>query len=301
MSEPDDRPPDEPPADERPLPEVPQAETVADAVAHEVLPDVRPAPGELARPIDVTPHAARFQFIYGVLIAIAVTAVAATAYLVGHDRGSAQPVGPFWSAWAPTKGGGNPLRQISNHVGPEYRLPGGQQLVAVTGGPMEVAGFPLTIALREDPTNNNNITLISGSDGVLYRLCGLGPKCAIDHGKPSTERHLLLRREALELALYTFRYIRGVNDVVVLMPPRLGEDPSQALFFRLKDVVPELDRPLDRSLAARTPSIRGVAASPDAPLVDRITTASLFKFSLTQANQDNQAFLVLDRFDAPSR
>jgi len=297
MSDQDDRTP----SDDRPLPEAPRSDSIAEPVTHELLPDVRPAPGELARPIDLTPHAARFQFVYGVLIAIAVTAVAATAYLVGNRRETAQSIGPAWSVWAPAKGAGNPLRQISEHVGPEYRLPGGQQLVAVTGGPMEVAGFPLTIALREDPSNNNNITLISGSDGVLYRLCGLGPKCAIDRGKASTERHLLLRREALELALYTFRYIKNVNDVVVLMPPRLGEDPSQALFFRLKDVLAELDRPLDRSLATRTPSIRRVAESPDAPLVDRITTASLFKFSLTQANQDNQAFLVLDRFDAPSR
>jgi len=33
--------------------------------------------------------------------------------------------------------------QIAEHVGREYRLPEGGQLVAVTGGPMEIAGLPL--------------------------------------------------------------------------------------------------------------------------------------------------------------
>ena len=38
--------------------------------------------------------------------------------------------------------------------------------------------------------------------------------------------------------------------------------------------------------------------SPDAPLVDQITTPKLFRFSLTQANTDNRGFIVLDPFTA---
>src|SRR5206468_12832213 len=69
-----------------------------------------------------------------------------------------------------------------------YRLSDGNQLVAVTGGPMEVAGLPMQIALRGNPANNGDISLLDGK-GVLYRLCGLGPKCAIAEGKPRSEEH----------------------------------------------------------------------------------------------------------------
>ncbi|HEX2015583.1 MAG TPA: hypothetical protein VGN69_02730, partial [Solirubrobacteraceae bacterium] len=140
--------------------------------------------------------------------------------------------------------------------------------------------------------NANNISLISGK-GVLYRLCGLGPKCAIDQGKASTQRHLLLRREAVELALYSFRYISDVNQVVVFLPPRAGQDPSQAVFFRPGDVASELSQPLRDSLAPAAPSVTGVTRSPDAPLVSRLTATTLYSFSLTQSNQDASVYLVL--------
>ena len=55
-----------------------------------------------------------------------------------------------------------------------------------------------------------NIDFINGN-GLMYTLNGLGPKGSVRGGKPSEERHLLLRREALELALYTFRYINDVD------------------------------------------------------------------------------------------
>jgi len=163
----------------------------------------------------------------------------------------------------------------------------------VTGGPLEIAGLPMQVALRSDPSNAGNAKLIGGG-GVLYRLCGLGPKCSIDEGKPSVQRHLLLRREALELALYTFRYQGDVNQVVAFMPPKPGCDPDQALFFRRGDVNPELNRPLTTTLTRHTPSVSGIDASPDATLVNRLTTPTLYSFSLTQQNQDAGVYLVLD-------
>ena len=53
----------------------------------------------------------------------------------------------------------------------------------------------------------------------MYTLNGLGPNGSIPGGKPSTSARLLLRREALELALYSFRYLDDVDMVVVLLPP----------------------------------------------------------------------------------
>ena len=93
----------------------------------------------------------------------------------------------------------------------------------------------------------------------MYTLNGLGPSGSIRGGKPSEERHLLLRREALELALYTFRYVEDVDLVVALLPPTPPEEktakngatasttdetPTQALFFRPGDLEPQLEIPL---------------------------------------------------------
>jgi hypothetical protein len=264
----------------------------ADAVAPEELEPAAAAAAGRAEP----PHAPRFQFALGALIAVGIAAVAAVVAIaigISNDSGSSATAGSTWSAWHPLEGAGDGPTQIAQHVSAEYRLPEGGQLVAVTGGPMEVAGLPLTVALREPMNQGGDIKLIDGK-GVLFRMCGLGPKCSIDKGKPSTRRHLLLRREALELSLYAFHYLDGVENAVVFLPPRKGQDPTQALFFQKSDLAGALDHPLSATLTPSTPSVSSVAASPDAPLVNTITTRTLFQFSLTQANQDTRVFLVLD-------
>jgi hypothetical protein len=243
-------------------------------------------------------YSPRFQFALGALLAIgAAGIVLLVALLVDHNKSSsskAVDLGPAWSKWQPTPSGADGPSQIAEHVGHEYRLPDGKQLVAVTGGPLSIAGLPVTVAVRESPQQGGDIKLIDGN-GVLFRMCGLGEKCAISEGKASTKRHLLLRREALELALYSFRYL-SVDEAVVFLPPRKGKDPTQALFFRRSDadLRNAVARPLDATLVRETPSVNGVTRSPDAQLVNTITTPKLFTFSFTQANQDARAFLVLD-------
>jgi len=258
----------------------------------ELLPEPRGGGGSVAVASQAeAPHAPRFQFLLGALIAIGVVAIIAGATLIFRPASTTGTVAN-WSPWHPTSSGLSAAQQIADHIGPEYRLPSGEQLVQVNGGPLQVEGLPITVVLRSDPTSNGNISVISGT-GVLYRLCGLGANCAIDQGKPSTQRHLLLQREALELALYSFRYLDGINQVVVFLPPRLGQQPSEALFFRPGDVAPELDRPLYATLTRRAPSVNGITTSPDASLVQRLTTSTLYSFSLTQGNQDANVFLVL--------
>jgi hypothetical protein len=239
------------------------------------------------------PHAARFQFILGALIAVGALAIVGLIYAVGETGRSDGNFASSWSPWKPADTGPEGAQEIADHVGPEYRLSSGDQLVLVTGGKLEVADLPMTIALRDE---SGDVSLVEG-DGVLYRLCGLGPKCAISKGTPSKSRHLLLRREALELALYSFRYLRGVDQVVVFMPPPPGSEPDQALFFRRDDVEGSLQSPLRATLQAPAPDVANVRRAKDAPLVNRITTRGLFNFSLTQGNQDANVFLVLEPFD----
>ena len=136
--------------------------------------------------------------------------------LAAWTRRLERPAG--WSVWQPD--GDDRVaaaKQIAEHVGPQYRLGDGDQLVAVQAGPLEIADLPLSVALRSS-ANGGDIQLIDGK-GVMYTLNGLGPRGSITRGTPSEERHLLLRREALELALYTFRYRDDVDIVVALLPP----------------------------------------------------------------------------------
>jgi hypothetical protein len=242
-------------------------------------------------------HSPRFQFLMGALVAVAVTAVAVVA-AIAVQGGTTTVQGPSWSPWHPTAQGGEGAAQIAAHVGRHYRLPDDHQLVAVQGGPLEVAELPVTVAVRESVARGGDIKLIDGN-GVLYRLCGLGSKCSIPYGKPSKERHLLLRREALELALYSFRYL-DVEDVAVLMPPPPGEDANLAVFFRRDDVEGVLDKPLEAILPGPVPSLAKVTTSPNAGFVNRLTDSTLFTFSLTQITLDNRALLVLDRFTGQS-
>jgi len=235
------------------------------------------------------PHRRRFRLMFGLLGLLVGGAVVGTvAIALGGSHSS--PSDTIWSSWRPADGGLKGAQEIANHVAPTYRLADGKQLVAVSGGPLEFARLPATVALRAEP-GGQNIEIVPG-DGILYTLCGLGENCAIRTGKPSQERHLLLRREALELALYSFRYINGVDSVVVLLPPRRGQQPSQAMLFRNGDLNDQVDRPL-RATLPTAPSTPDRLTTTDVTVVQRLTTPRLYNFRLQQG-QDATVFLVLD-------
>ena len=257
-------------------------------------------PAEDAAPDDPAPppQPARSWFLTGALLAVGVVAVGVLgALLLGVREDPRPPAGPSWSAWQPAQDGAEGAAQIARHVGPRYRGPDGRQLVRVQGGALEVSGLPLTVAVRAPGSPGGAVTPYGGK-AVLYRLCGPGPGCATPPGRPSIERHLLLRREALELALYSLRYLGDVEAVVVFMPPRKGDQPSQALFFRRDRARDEIRKPLDATLVDRTPTVARVTRSPDALLVEQLTIPALFRFSVSPAGQDDRTLLVLEPLDS---
>jgi hypothetical protein len=256
------------------------------------------APAPAARP-EEAPHAPRFHFLFGALVTLGIAALA-TVVILAASGPVDEAGGPTWSPWRPADNGVSAPEQIAQHIGGEYKLSNGEQLVLVTGGPLEVQGVQLTVALRKAAEEGGDISLVEGK-GVLYRLCGLGPKCSIDKGKPSTERLLLLYREALELALYTFRYTDADHVVSVLPPGRSAKkpnkilSPNQAMFFERDDVNPELNRPVTATLTPTTPRPTTFNKSPDHGLVERLTNARVFQFSLSPGNLENRGYLVLER------
>ena len=93
-------------------------------------------------------------------------------------------------------------------------------------------------------------------------LCGWGDQCSIATGQPSEARHLLLRREGLELALHTFKNLGGVNSVIVFLPPPPGgEVAPHVLFLRRGELGAQLAKPLTETISPNTPGVGAALAA----------------------------------------
>lgn len=248
-----------------------------------------PAADDRAEAIDAAPpYQSRFQLIFGVLLGVGLAAVAATVLVLAVGKSTNPDDSLTWSAWHPTaKDGAGALQQIGDHVGQRYTLPSGNQLVAVRGGTLELGGLPVTIAVQQA---SGDVSIVD-KKGVLFTMCGLGKYCSIKEGKPTVARSLVLRRESLELALYTFRYIKNVDDAVVIMPPKPGKKLGYAMFFRRGELGPSLSHPLVATLPNPPPAVNGLKAA-DRDFLNRLTGPNLFAYAPQQGG-DARIYLVL--------
>jgi hypothetical protein len=255
-------------------------------------PDVSPVPPPQLPAVSTQPHRARFMVIYGLLGASLVAALVGVAVFAG--RSISPP--PTWSSWKPAGGGLGAAKQIAERVSGGYRLASGQQLVDVIAKAPSVSPanqqIPIHyVAVRGTRGANDAIFPVSSSDSVMYSLCGLGNACAIDQGKPSVERGTLVRREILELALYTFKYVGGVNHVIAFMPPTPGNAPKYVIYLQKNDLQAQLKLPLARTLGAKVP-LPSTITPREQQAIDAVTESRVYSFSLSQAQQGD-AILVL--------
>lgn len=256
---------------------------------------VAPPRSERARS---TVYRLRFGIVYVLLAAIVGGAVGTFVVLVtGPDKAPAAD----WSAWRPDGDASRDAaaKQIADHVSKSYRLPSGRQLAAVLVGPPVVQDVKVrAIAVRPDTSTGQaeegDIAITDAKNSMMFILCGLGEQCSIDEGQASAERHQLLRREALELSLYTFKYVKDVDSVTVFLPPNPADTASSgtAVFLKQRDVQDELRVALSRTLTARTTPGLGEIESTEGATIDRITRQRTYTYEF-QAAQDGSAFLVL--------
>jgi hypothetical protein len=254
------------------------------------------------------PHAAKFQFILGALLAVGIVGLAALGLLLADNSSDNEASGPAWSAWKPNDSGVEGAQQIADHVAPGYKISNGEQMAAVTAKPLEAQDTKLRVALRRRGDDGGKITLYDGGS-VLFEFCGLADRCAIK-GTPSKSRALLLRREALEIALYSFRYLNDVDQVVMFMPPSFLDVPTktskkpvrvplenQALLFRRDDFKSTIAAPLERTLPEPPPVVAKVRERPEASLVANLVVPRAFTYSLVPSNVEDEAFLVLEQLN----
>ena len=284
---------------------------MADDVMGKSAADAQPSPASQVRaalPAPVESRAdrarrlvyrGRFAALYVLLAIIAGVGVGALVVLVG--RGTPAPAAA-WSEWAPEGSTERRAAQIAEHVSDPYRLPSGNPLVGVRAAPptatfddgstflvRSIAVYPDTTGGRAE---NTDIDTFDAAGTVMYTLCGTGGGCSIPEGRPSPAREQLLRREALELALYSFRYLDGIDSALVLFPPRAKDQAATAVFIQRADVRAELSRPLVESLPA--PLVPGVGeiSTEEQRIIDRITHSRLYEYDVWRT-QDGSALLVL--------
>jgi hypothetical protein len=280
--------------------------------------DDRAAESPLGRPVSValgrfagrqpSPHSHKFFLAMIALFGLGIAAIAVAITILVDNPGSTGS-GPAWSAWSPPDSGLAGERDIANEVSPYYRASPANQLAVVTVHNLSDSGANTELALR-DPTAGT-LSAISGNSAV-YTMCGLGPSCAISTGIPSQARLLLLRREALELALYTFKYMSGINNVVAILPPGRTQPTAQlsnkppapgniatttpvdlAVVFQRAGLQHFLSQPLRYTLPEQIPpTVTQMPSAPEAELVSVVTAQALFTQQLIQS-QDGSSVLVL--------
>jgi hypothetical protein len=244
------------------------------------------------------PFRSRFGFVWGALVGIGLCAAGAFALLLTGSHDSGPKLAANWSQWEPdsTKMVDG-ARDIADHVGLQYKLDGGEQLVSVRSSGLELGGRDIGVAVRP---SGSELQFLVG-DGLLYILNGLGPN-GRPPGSPTRERGRLLMREALELALYSFRYLDDVTMVAVLMPQSAKQSKANAggaaaapqtnaIFYRPGDLLGELQVPLERTLSPRTPRPNTMTKA-EARRVDSLTLRNLFLASV-QPLQSDKNYLVL--------
>jgi hypothetical protein len=272
----------------------PEAEATATAELEEAV----QLGAEAAAPTGPSPFRSRFGFIFGVLAGLALCTATATVLLLGGgDKGGPQ-LAENWSAWEPeTSRMVEGAAEIAGHVGLQYKLDSGDQLVSIRSSSLELQGEEIGVAVRPQA---GSLEYLEG-DGLLYILNGLGPNGTIPTGKASKKRGRLLLREALELALYSFRYLDDVTMVAVLLPQSpvttatatatQQERQTRAVFYRPGDLIDELQVPLSDTLSAKTPTPASMTRE-ESKRVDDLTLRNLFLASV-QPLEAEQNYLVL--------
>lgn len=192
-------------------------------------------------------------------------------------------------------------RQIAYAVSKKYRLPSGKFLVAVpyAGSPvLQGASQDIRISavvLRGSGIAGENLDVLPTNASVMYILCGLGQSCAIREGQPTVARGVLLRREALEITLDTFKFMPGVDSVLEFLPPPAGSKPDTALFFKRQDLSKELSQPLSATLPPRQRLTPGSLSQTEADRIVGLTAPRTYRFDATSFSQllDGSDALVL--------
>jgi hypothetical protein len=271
----------------------------------------KPAASSTERPHS-SAYLTRFTLAYTVLIVLAVAGVVALVLILVLP---AAPHSPPWSKFVPTGSSIERERQIATQVSSEYKAAPGVRLVTVFPSPLQAPGVvpgdngpqsvqvPVTlIAVQPDVStgrhDQGDFTFFQPSSTVAYEMCGFSDSqqnCAAT-SLTGANPEQPLRREALELALYTLKYVPGTKAVLTYLPPTSSpqattQAPTRTVFVTRNDVKPNLRLPLARTLKPRKIVLGAALVVPDSGHVSALT--HIFTTSYQTLPSDGTAALTL--------
>jgi hypothetical protein len=234
----------------------------------------------------------QFRLAYGVLALAFWLSVGGFVLLLARPNHS-KPV--VWSAWKPSTQGLQGAHEIALRVAPKYKAANGAELVAVQEHGPQVQGLRLEAIgvrrLNQGGQIDPYIGLFHADKTLIYAFCGLQTNCAIQ-GDSTAEQQRMLRREALELSLYAFRYLHGVDQVVSLVDST-KDGGTSAVFLRKSELEPELKHPLRDTLPLAAPPAVDGTDSKESAVIDALTLSNTFPAHF-ESLPDGDAILVLD-------
>lgn len=223
------------------------------------------------------------RFLIGYIVVILMAGAALTAIAVMNRSDSSPTSAANWGRLAPESDGFQGARELAQEIARNYKGTSGEQLAAITASPGEIQGLPVRyVAIRAGQRSRltaGDVHVVDPEETILYTFCGLGGQrnCALP-GQPSAQRSLLLRREALELSLYTFKHMKDVKSVISLLPPP-AQDTNLAVFLQRdqRAIKEALDKPLAATLPSIGPYFTDNITTGEAEAINRITGLWMFR------------------------
>ena len=198
-----------------------------------------------------------------------------------------------WSDYTP-KGSDvfEKAQKMVDHVAPKYRY-GGAPIAVVQAQPLLYRDAVVDgIAFTKPPLRGVGGRLSdfepSGST-ITYVFCGRAQGCALPQ-EASGEIGLLLQRESLELALYTFKYWPDVRSIVTLLPAN-GRSTA-AVFLRRRHVAKFLDKPLFSTLPRHEELTAESLTNAERETIDRVVVNNTFASRFEQAPNGRTVLLL---------
>ena len=232
----------------------------------------------------------RFGFAY-LLLAVGVgVAVGLGIVLIG--RGSDHKAATGAQTFKPTQSGELGAKEIARHVGLKYRQSDGAPLTAVIGERPNFQGQPLSFYLirpHDAQDADKDIAIFPLGNGIMYAMCGFGKNCGTT--TETAQDALLLKREALELTMNTFKSDSAVDTVTTLLPPL--QQGNLAIIFRRSDLNAWVHRPLSSLLSTPGTLKPGQVPAAEAQRIDTVSAGSLYTFDAVQGPEGNAYFRLV--------
>jgi len=268
------------------------AEDVVSGPAAAPAPAAEHAPATRAERAHASAYYTRFSIAYAILVMLAIGGVGALILILVHLH-TAKP--ERWSTFVPT---GSPLAmklQIATQVSSEYKASTASKLITVfpsaldapqlvqsSSGQQQAVQIPISlIAVQPDSSTGRHeqgdFTFYHPESTVAYSMCGFvdsQQNCGVSTAT-GADPNQLFHREALELALYTLKYVPGTDAVVTYLPPPANPSATAtAVFISREDLKANLRLPLIRTLKPQ--QILLGSGVPDGGHVAALTRARIY-------------------------